>query len=100
MSVYINTVGLAIEIECGIAVTGATGIIIHVKKPGGSWETWTGATVYQTTKLRYLTKSGDLSVAGHYQVYPQLTLAGFTGNGTPDRFKVQDPKAPDKTYNR
>jgi hypothetical protein len=98
--VFVNTIGLAVEIECGITLTGATGIILKVKKPDGKWYDWSGATVYQTTKLRYLTQSGDLDQVGHYQVYPHLTLGGFTGDGTPDRFPVKDPKKPDKQYNR
>jgi hypothetical protein len=100
MGFYKDTVGLTIDIETGKDVNAASGIILHVKKPNGKWYTWTTSiTVQSDTILRYMTQNGDLDYAGWYLLYPELTLGGFTGKGNPDRFLIEDPQKPQKTYN-
>jgi hypothetical protein len=101
MGFYKDTVGLTIDIETGKDVNAATGIALNVKKPNGKWYTWTsGITVQSDTILRYMTQSGDLNLAGWYTLYPSLTLGGFTGDGNPDTFLIEDPQKPNKVYNR
>jgi hypothetical protein len=100
MGHYKNAVGLAINVETGQDVNAATGIVFNVKKPNGKWYTWTvGITVQSDSILRYMTQSGDLDLDGWYLLYPSLTLGGFTGDGNPDRFLIQDPQKPEKVYN-
>lgn len=96
--VAMNTVGLAIIIETGQPIAGASNINLNVKKPSGEKEIWTGAAVYGETALRYVTVAGDLDEAGPYVLYPELTLGDYTGKGKPDRFLISDPEKPDKRY--
>jgi len=98
MSLFKNTVGQAIIVETGQALSGSTGIVLHVTKPNGQTVTWLNASIYNTTQLRYLTVAGDLDVDGWYRIYPSLTLGGWTGKGEPARFLVKDADKPDKVY--
>ena len=93
-----DTIGLTIYIETSKTITGATSITLNVRKPSGIDVEWTGAVVYGTTQLKYLTLSGDLDEDGWYLIYPSLTLGDFQGDGTPDRFLIQDASNPDKSY--
>jgi hypothetical protein len=100
MGYYKDTVGLTIDVETGIDVSAATNIVFHVKKPNGKWYEWTsGITVQDNTQFRYMTQSGDLNLAGNYLLYPVCTLGGWTGAGNPDRFLIENPRRPQKTYN-
>ena len=100
MGYYKDTVGLTINVETGVDVNAATGVVFHVKKPNGKWYQWTaGITVQNDTILRYMTVNGDLNQAGWYLLYPVLTLGGWTGAGNPDRFLIEDPQKPEKVYN-
>jgi hypothetical protein len=96
---YINTIGLAIRVETKEVITGASNIVLHVKKPNGKWYEWSGGVVYSQTKISYETITGDLDQAGHYIIYPTLTLGGWSGTGKPNRFAIHDPQKPDKRYN-
>ena len=98
MHYYKNTIGLAIRLETGQDVSSASNIVFNVRKPDGKKVTWSGS-VYQTTKLQYITVSGDLNIDGWYTVYPTLTLGGWVGAGTPTNFLIEDPEKPDKRYN-
>jgi hypothetical protein len=100
MGYYKDTIGLTIDVETGQDINAATAIVFHVKKPNGKWYEWTtGITVQSDTMLRYMTQNGDLNYAGHYLLYPVLTLGGWTGAGNPDRFLIENPKKPEQTYN-
>jgi hypothetical protein len=102
MGYYKDTVGLTINIETGADIATATDIALHVKKPNGKWYEWsTGITIQGSDNsiLRYITQNGDLNYAGYYLIYPSLTLGGFIGDGNPDRFLIEDPQKPEKTYN-
>jgi len=98
MRYFKDTVGLAIRLETGQDVSSATNIVFNIRKPNGKKVTWSG-TAYQTTKLQYVTQSGDLDVAGWYSVYPTLAIGGWVGAGTPTNFLIEDPEKPDKKYN-
>jgi len=90
MSIYKDTVGFNLYLETGIDLSGATNIELHIKKPDGSREEWSGATIYGTSQLNYVTQTGNLDQSGWYIAYPKLTLGDFTGYGNPDRFEVLD----------
>ena len=98
MSLFKNTIGQAIIVETGQALAGSTNIKLNVTKPDGSFVQWSNVNIYNTTQLRYLTVTGDLSVDGWYRIYPTLTLGGWNGTGEPARFLVKDPAKPDKVY--
>lgn len=97
METYINTVGLDIYFETGIALAGATSVVIHIKKPRGKWFEWTGPLI-SGTQFVYTTVSGDLNEDGWHIAYIALTLGGFTGFSEPGRFLVKDPTKPDRKY--
>lgn len=86
-NIYPNTIGLVIDIDLGEAITGATGISIKVKKPDGSEVSWV-PTISGTQILRYVTVSGDLSLAGNYILQPLLTIGSWTGRAIPVSFSV------------
>lgn len=101
MGYYKDTIGLTVNVETGVNVSAATGIVFHVKKPNGKWYTWSAGITVQgddNSILRYMTQSGDLNYAGWYLLYPSLTLGGFIGKGNPDRFLIEDPTKPEKVY--
>ena len=100
MYIGVDVVGLAIILETGQTITGASNIVLHVKKPSGKRLTWSGAVVYGTTQIKYTSEAGDLDEAGWYTVYPTLTVGGFQGTGKPTKFQVQDPLKPEILYNR
>lgn len=88
---YKNSVGNRLIIECGCTVTGATGIVLYVRKPSGVEQTWTGLTVNGTTRVAYVTQTGNLDETGVYSCQPFMTLpGGFVGRGRTFSFPVLD----------
>lgn len=98
MSHYINTVGLPIIVETGQDLTSATNLLLNVKKPDGSWTTWS-ATLHGTTQMKHITVAGDIALDGWYTIYPTCTIGTWTGAGKPARFPIKDPQKPDRYYN-
>lgn len=77
-----NSVGNRLRVDCGCTVTGATGIVLYVRKPSGVEETWTGLTIEGTTRVVYVTQTDDLDEVGSYLCQPFMTLpGGFSGRG-------------------
>jgi len=76
--IYVDTVGLIIEIDMGEDLTGATGLAFEVKKPDDSLDSWT-PSIYDSNYLRYTTQNGDLDKPGIYKIQPKFTLSGWTG---------------------
>jgi len=88
---YVGDVGTEIILDCGMDITGATGIHIHVRKPDGSVEAWDAAvwTIDGAPNyVKYTTQAGDFDVAGEYRVQAGLTLSGWTGRGETATFDV------------
>jgi hypothetical protein len=85
--VYVGDVGTEIIVDCGQAITGATGTTLEVEKPDGTEKSWT-ATIYGTNYLKYTIQTDDLDIAGVYKVQSKLTLGGWTGKGETDKFRV------------
>lgn len=86
---YVDDVGTVILVNCGSAVTGATGISMKVKKPDGTEVSWT-ATVYGTDYITYTTIAGDLDQSGEYTLQASLTVGGWTGLGESASFTVYE----------
>ena len=59
-------VGVKIEVETGLDLSAVTEAKLLVKKPGGVVEEW--AASIDGTKLVYVTKEGDLDIAGRYEI--------------------------------
>lgn len=66
MTIYKDQVGVAITLDTGIDLAGATLVCFNVIRPDGTTTTWP-ATADDTT-LQYTTLEGDLSQVGVYLV--------------------------------
>lgn len=66
MTIYKDQVGVAITLDTGIDLAGATLVCFNVIRPDGTTTTWP-ATADDTT-LQYTTLGGDLSQVGVYLV--------------------------------
>ena len=78
--VYIDNKGADLILDCGMVVTGATGIIIEVLKPDMTTASW-AATVYGTNYIKYTLVADDLDVAGLYKFQAKFTLGAWVGRG-------------------
>jgi len=85
--VFSDDVGLEILIDIQQDLTDATDISWIVKLPDNTLATWTPVQ-WDTTALRYITQSGDLSQSGGYVIQPRLTLGTWIGSGDPVKFYV------------
>jgi len=84
---YIGETGTEILLDTKTDITAATDTRIKCKKPGGTIVEW-AAAVKDTTKLSYITSSGDFDQAGVYRVQASLTLGFWSGLGEAASFKV------------
>jgi hypothetical protein len=89
MAIYKDNVGTEIIIDLGVSLTDATVTLMNVQKPDGSTVEWI-ATVYEDTKLRYVTVEGDHSLAGVYKIHPYVRLNGFEGSRDMVVYEVED----------
>jgi hypothetical protein len=78
--IYKDEIGLAIILNCGQDVSGATGVKIKAKKPDKTEVEW-DAEVYDTKYIKYLTEDGDLDLPGTYYLQAYMTLGDWTGPG-------------------
>lgn len=88
-TVYKNTVGTVLVVDCGEVITGATDIKLLVMKPDETEVEW-NAVIDGETKIRYIVKSGDLDQVGLYKVQASLTLGSWSGRGNTASFRVED----------
>lgn len=87
--IYIDTIGLNIDLNMFEDVSTATSIVLHVTKPNGSTTTWSGATVVNSNFFRYTTSADDLDQTGTYSIQPHYTLGGWTGYGKTVSFRTK-----------
>jgi len=89
--IYINDIGVVIEIEMGESLSGATNLKLEVRKPDNTEVEWT-PTVYGEgfNYLRYITVANDLDQAGVWKANPFLSLDGWTGLADTVTFEVYD----------
>ena len=89
--IYINDIGVVIEIEMGESLSGATNLKLEVRKPDNTEVEWT-PTVYGEgfNYLRYITVANDLDQAGVWKANPFLSLGGWTGRADTVVFEVYD----------
>jgi len=88
--IFKNDIDIPIIIDTKEDLTTATKISIKVRKPDGTDFEWIG-TLYQTTKIKYMTVDGDLDQAGTYKIqgYAEIPPAR-KGRTETISFKVKD----------
>jgi len=84
---YVGDVGTLVLVDTLTDLTSATSVALQVKKPGGTIVTWTGS-VFQTTKIKYVTLVTDFSVAGTYYLQAKVTLPSGIWLGNTATFTV------------
>lgn len=87
--IYISDVGTNIRIDMQEAMASATGLSFDVKKPNGTFDTFT-PIVINGDFLEYITVADDINVIGDWDINPILTISGWTGRGETVSFEVFD----------
>lgn len=72
--IYRDTYGHAITVDTKVSLASATAQEIHIKKPSGATDEWSGAV--SGNNITYTSESGDFDEAGKY-----LACAYFTESG-------------------
>lgn len=85
---YIGDVGTEILVDTLNDISTATVRALLVKKPDGSRHEWFG-TLSGTTKVRYLTVSGDFDQSGIYYLQSYVVLPGGSWKGRTGSFLVR-----------
>ena len=87
--VYKNDIGTAIILDTTENITAQTVLKILYQKPSGTVGEW-AATVFQTTKARYVTISGDLNEKGLWYLQIYLEIPAWKGYGETVEMYVYD----------
>ena len=87
--VYKNDIGTAIILDTTEDISTQTTLKILYMKPSGTEGEWI-ATVYDTTKAKYVTTSGDLSEKGLWYLQVYLELPSWKGYGETVEMMVYD----------
>jgi hypothetical protein len=77
--IYVHDVGTVVELECGQDMTLAENPAILVRRPDGTARTW--AAEAEGTRLRYVTRQGDLSIPGVHRLQAAFAQGVFHGRG-------------------
>jgi len=86
---YVGEVGTELVVRCGRDLTGAASLKLSVKRPDGSVVEWTAEQAYQRKdSIRYITKPGDFTVPGEYQLQSKVYLNGWLGKGKTTKFLI------------
>ena len=86
---YVGEYGTVITVDCGSDITGATNLILKVRKPNGTEVEWV-ATIYNSNYLRYTVVVDDFDQVGTYHLQASLTLVGWNGPGETTEFEIYD----------
>lgn len=86
-AIYAQSSGVAIVLDTGKSLTTATVTNIRVKGPKGTVVTWKAAK-FGTTKIRYITKPGDLDLPGVYILQAYVVTPTWAVYGSPCRMTV------------
>lgn len=88
---YVGDIGTELIVDVCVDISTATAVKLYVLKPGATVAVeWAGA-VYQSHYIRYVIKSGDLSVPGEYRVQAGVTMPTGSWRGDVDVFRVYAP---------
>ena len=77
---YVGEYGSEIILDTGEDLSGATVYIVGKKVYNNESIEW-GATVYDTTKVKYTTQSGDFDKADIYRIQAKVVAANGTWYG-------------------
>jgi len=89
VKIYVNDIGVVIEIDMGESLSTATNLKLKVRKPDNTKVEWT-PTVYGEgfNYLRYITVANDLNLAGVWKIQPSLTLGSWSGLADTVSFEI------------
>ena len=87
--VYKNDIGTAIILDTTENITTQTELKILYQKPSGLEGYW-DASVFDTTKARYITTSGDLNEKGLWYLQVYLEIPNWRGYGETVEMYVYD----------
>lgn len=82
-------VGTEIVLDCGFTVSTATVMQIVARTPKGEKKTWS-AILEGTTKIKYTLATGDLNMAGTWQLQAYIEMPGWKGHGLPISLNVSN----------
>jgi hypothetical protein len=77
--IYAGDVGTTLVLECGRDMSQAQNPAIFVRRPDGTSRTWSAEA--EGTRLRYVTRQGDLSMAGIHRLQAAYSLGEWNGRG-------------------
>jgi len=88
--VYVNAVGLSIELDTGQDLTGKT-VSIRYLKPNGTEGTWAASVMSgQPTVVQYVTQTGDIDLSGRWVLQAQVQDTGLDILGKPANMQVAE----------
>lgn len=87
--VYVGDYGTEIILDTLTDISTATKASIKVRRPNGSAVEWVG-TVFETTKVRYVTQPGDLGVKGDHLLQAYVEMPTWNGRGETVELEVSD----------
>ena len=87
---YVGDEGTEIILDSGedLSQSGVNGVFIKYKKPDGSTGEWEGS-VYASTKVKYVTKPGDLDQSGTWNIQTRVDSVTWKGLGRLVAFRVK-----------
>ncbi len=86
-NLFIGDTGTQIILDCGINISSATILHILCRKPDGSKVTWSGV-LEGTNTIKYTVGTGDLDVAGTWELQAYVEMPGWKGRGEWSTLKV------------
>ena len=87
--VYVGDSGTEIILDTLVDLSTATKVSIKVRRPNGAVTEWVG-TVFETTKVRYVTQPGDLSVKGPHLLQAYAEMPVWIGRGETVELEVSE----------
>lgn len=89
--IFVGEIGKQFRIYSNIDLTGATSVIMSIKKPtGGSPAQWVASVDTNPYYATYTTVANDLNIAGVYYLSLNITISGKTLIGKSVAFLVND----------
>jgi len=76
---YVGDVGTVVVLECGRDLSQAESPAIVVRRPDGTSRTWPAEA--EGTRLRYVTRQGDLSMPGVHCLQAAYSQGDYCGRG-------------------
>lgn len=87
--VFVGDVGTVISLDCEVDISAASVRRIVVRKPNGHRVQWM-AVADGTTKIKYVTQSGDIDMAGDWDMQAYVELPTWKGRGAISTLKVKN----------